>query len=60
MCPACLATIGLYAAGGVSAVAGTTLAAVKVLRKRTEPTVANSSTEIQGDDHAAPDDRIEG
>jgi hypothetical protein len=59
MCPACLATMGLYVAGGVSAGAGTTFLATKLLRKRPEPTASTSSTETEGDDHAATDDRIE-
>jgi hypothetical protein len=59
MCPVCLTTVGLYVAGGVSAAAGTTFVAVKLLRQRPEPTASTTSTETEGDDHAATDDRIE-
>jgi hypothetical protein len=58
MCPACLAALGLYVAGGVSAGAGTTLIAGKLLRKQPESNASNS-THTQGDDHATNDDRIE-
>jgi formate-dependent nitrite reductase membrane component NrfD len=58
MCPLCL-TIGLYAASGVSAGAGTIFLAAKLLRKRPEPTASTTSTETEGDDHAATEDRIE-
>ena len=51
MCPACLAAMGLYVFGGVSAGAGTTLLVTKLMPKRPEPQ--------QGDDHATADDRIE-
>ena len=60
MCPACLAALGLYVAGGVSAGAGSTFLATKLLRKRPEPAASNTSNETQGDDHATTDDRIEG
>lgn len=56
MCPACLAAMGLYVVGGVSAGAGTTFLATKLLRKRFE---SNPSTQAQGDHHAKPDRRIE-
>jgi hypothetical protein len=59
MCPVCLATSGLYVAGGLSAGAVTTFLATKLLRKRPEPTASTTSTETEGDDHAATDDRIE-
>jgi len=59
MCPVCLATLGLYVAGGVSASAGTTFLARKLLCKRPEPTASTTSTETEGDDHAATDARIE-
>ena len=59
MCPACLAALGLYIAGGVSAGAGTTFLATKLLRERPEPTISTTSTETEGDDHAATDERIE-
>ena len=54
MCPLCLATTGLCVAGGVSAGAVTTFLATKLLRKRPEPTALTSSTQTEGDDHAAP------
>jgi hypothetical protein len=57
MCPLCLATTGLYVAGGLSAGAVTTFLTVKVLRKRPAPT--QSTTFTEGDDNAATDDRIE-
>ena len=60
MCPACIAAMGLYVAGGVSAGAGTTLLATRLMRKRPEPDAANPSHETQGDDHATTDDRNEG
>lgn len=56
MCPACLAAMGLYVLGGVSAGAGTTFLATKLLRNRIESIPA---TDPQGDDHAKPDRRIE-
>ena len=56
MCPMCLAASGLYVVGGVSAGAFTTFFATKLLRKRPEPAI---STETEGDDHAATDDRLE-
>ena len=56
MCPACLAAMGFYVVGGVSAGAGTTFLATKLLRKSTK---SNPSTKAQGDDHAKPDRRIE-
>jgi hypothetical protein len=59
MCPVCLATSGLYVAGGVSAGAVTTFLATKVSRKRPEPTASNTSIETGGDGHAATDHRIE-
>ena len=59
MCPVCLATMGLYVAGGVSAGAGTTLLATKLLRKQPEATESTTSTETEGDDHATTDDRID-
>ncbi len=59
MCPVCLATSGLYLAGGLSAGAVTTFLAAKLLRKRPEPTASTTFTESAGDDHAATDDRIE-
>ena len=60
MCPVCLATMGLYVAGGVSAGAGTTLLATKLLRKQPEPAeLTTTSTETEGDEHAATDDRID-
>jgi hypothetical protein len=43
----------------VSAGAVTTFLATKLLRKRPEPTASTTSTETEGDDHAATDDRIE-
>jgi hypothetical protein len=54
MCPLCLATTGLYLAGGLSAGAVTTFLAVKLL-----PTKRNISNETEGDRHAATNDRIE-
>ena len=51
MCPACLAAMGLYVFGGVSAGAGTTLLVTKLMPKRTEPT--------KGDDHATAVDRVQ-
>ena len=57
MCPVCLATMGLYVAGGLSAGAGTTLLASKLLRKQPEPTELTTSTETEGDNHATTDDR---
>jgi hypothetical protein len=45
MCPVCLATTGLYIAGGVSGGGVTTFLATKLLRKRPEPTVSTPSTE---------------
>ena len=59
MCPLCLAASGLYVAGGVSAGGVTTFLAMKVLRKRPEPTASTTSTEAEGDDHATTDARIE-
>ncbi len=59
MCPVCLATSGIYVAGGVSAGGVATFLATKLLRKRPEPTALTTSTEREGDDHAATDDRIE-
>jgi len=59
MCPVCLATTGLYVASGLSTGAVTTFLAIKLLRKRPEPTALTTSTEAEGDDHAATDDRIE-
>ena len=59
MCPVCLATMGLYVAAGVSAGAGTTLLATRLLRKQPEPAESTTSTETEGDDHAATDDRID-
>lgn len=59
MCPLCLATTGLYVAGGLSTGALTSFLAIKLLRKRPEPTVLTTSTETEGDHHAATDDRIE-
>lgn len=56
MCPACLAAMGLYVVGGVSAGAGTAFLATKLLRKRND---SIPSTQAQGDDHAKPDRRIE-
>lgn len=53
MCPACLAAMGLYVAGGLSAGAGTTFLATKLLRKRAEP------IKTQGENHASTEDRIE-
>jgi formate-dependent nitrite reductase membrane component NrfD len=52
--------MGLYVAGGVSAGAGSTFLATKLMRKRPEPAAPNTSTETQGDNHATTDDRIEG
>jgi hypothetical protein len=54
MCPLCIATTGLYIAGGLSAGAVTTFLAVKLL-----PTKRNISNETEGDEHAATNDRIE-
>jgi hypothetical protein len=54
MCPLCIATTGLYLAGGLSAGAVTTFLAVKLL-----PTKRNISNETEGDEHAATNDRIE-
>ena len=51
MCPACLATVGLYVLGVLSAGAGTTLLATTMLRK-SEPTTNEG-------DHHAGEDRIE-
>jgi hypothetical protein len=51
--------MGLYVAGGVSAGAGTTFIATKLLRKRPESNAPDTSTETRGDDHA-DDDRVEG
>ena len=59
MCPACLAAMGLYVVGGVSAGAGTTFLATKLLRNRSESNASNTSTQSQGDNHAKPDRRIE-
>ncbi len=59
MCPLCLAAIGAYVAGGASAGAVTTFLAIKLLPKRPEPTASTASTETEGDEHAATDDRIE-
>ena len=58
MCPVCLATTGLYVAGGVSAGAVTTFLATKLLRKQPEPTALTTSTQTEGDDHAATDGHI--
>ena len=58
MCLLCLAASGLYVAGGVSAGGVTTFLAMKLLRKRPEPTPSTTSTEAEGDDHATTDDRI--
>jgi hypothetical protein len=55
----CLAASGLYVAGGVSAGAVTTFVATKLMRKRPESTASTTSTETEGEDHAATDDRIE-
>lgn len=49
MCPMCLATGGLYLAGGVSAGAVTTFFATKWFRKPSEPTASTSVTEIDGE-----------
>ena len=49
MCPACLAATGLFVAGGISTGAVTTLLAIKLLRKRPEPTASITSTEIKGE-----------
>ena len=47
MCPVCLATTGLYVAGGVSAGGVTAFLATKLLRKRPEPTASTTSTETE-------------
>ena len=59
MCPACLTAMGLYVAGGVSAGAGTTFLATRLLRKQRESNASTPSTETQGENHARTDDRIE-
>jgi hypothetical protein len=43
----------------VSAGAVTTFFATRLLRKRTAPTASTTSTEAEGDDHAATGDRVE-
>ena len=55
MCPACLA-MGLYVVGGVSAGAGTTFIATRLIRKRRKTIPA---TPPQGENHADPARRIE-
>ena len=57
MCPACLATVGLFVAGGLSAGAGTTFLAAALLRKRAAPAASTNSNRTKGEDHAS--DRIE-
>ena len=59
MCPVCMATVGLYVAGGLTAGAGTTLLATRMLRKQPETNESTTSIEPRGDEHAATDDRIE-
>ena len=59
MCPVCLATTGLYIAGAVSGGGVTTFLAMKLLRKRPEPTVSTPPTETATNDRAATDDCIE-
>jgi hypothetical protein len=51
--------MGLYVAGGLSAGAGTTLLATKLLRKQPEETELTASTETEGDDHATTDNRVD-
>ena len=49
MCPVCLAAGGLYVAGGLTTGAVTTFFAIKLLRKRPEPTASITSTETKGE-----------
>jgi len=59
MCPACLATGGLYLAGGLAAGAVTTFLATRLSRNRAESTASTASTETAGGAQAAHDDRKE-
>ena len=67
MCPACVAAMGLYVAGGLSAGAGVTFIATRLSRKQRESAGLNSRlrandtpVNTEGDQHAASEDRIEG
>lgn len=60
MCPACVAAMGLYVAGGLSAGAGVTFIATRLSRKQRESTPPTTSDKTEGDQHAASEDRIEG
>jgi len=60
MCPACVAAMGLYVAGGLSAGAGATFLANKLLRKQPESAASTTSNRTEGAPHAATDDRLEG
>ena len=67
MCPACVAAMGLYVAGGLSAGAGATFLATRLSRKHREANRLGSrlrgndnTLDTQGDEHAASEDRIEG
>jgi hypothetical protein len=58
MCPACIA-MSLYVLGGVSAGAGTTYVAAKVLRKRRDADASTRPHHNQGTAHASKEDRLE-
>ena len=58
MCPACIA-MSLYVLGGVSAGAGTTYVAARVLRKRRDAEAASPPTDHQGNPHASTENRLE-
>ena len=57
MCPVCLAMSGLYNTGGVSAPSRPFGHQVVAQATRTDR-IDNPSTETEGDDHAATDDRV--
>jgi hypothetical protein len=67
MCPACVAAMGLYVAGGLSAGAGVTFIAGRLSRRQREATSLDSrlrgndnTVDTKGDEHGASKDRIEG
>ena len=52
MCPVCLATMGLYVAGGVSAGGITTYLATRLLRRRRVDDAINPKEGEKSDDEA--------